>query len=179
MLSRGAIAAIAVVIVLLAVVLGRAQEVQYYNKHYRIVDHFLQDGGPKQAYTFARGQEDKRIGIAGSGEIFFGQYGYYGRNLNNDVQYIGVPGPNGTYRLATSCAQFRRLVNAGDYDYLIVSQYTQDSPDSLYWYPIYAWIKTDPALQQIIEEPEITPEADYVFKVKGRLDPAGCGDLGG
>jgi hypothetical protein len=178
-LGRGAIAAIAAAIVLLAVVLGRAQEVQYYDKHYRIVDHFLQDGGPKEAYTFARSQEDKRIGIAGSGEIFFGQYGFYGRNLNNDVQYIGEPGPDGTYRLATSCSQFRRLINAGAYDYLIISQYTQDSPDSPYWYPIYAWIKTDPALEQVIEEPEITPQSDYVFRVKGKLDPAGCGGLGG
>jgi hypothetical protein len=178
-LSRGAIAAVAAAVVLLAVVLGRAQEVQYYDKHYRIVDHFLQDGGPKEAYAFARGLEDKRIGIAGSGEIFFGQYGYYGRNLDNDVQYIGVPGPDGTYRLATSCAQFRRLVNAGDYDYLIVSQYTQDSPDAAYWYPIYAWLKTDPALEQIVAEPEVTPEPDYVFRVKNRLDPAGCRGLGG
>jgi len=178
-LGRGAIGAVAAAVVLLAVVLGRAQEVQYYDKHYRIVDHFLQDGGPKEAYTFARGLEDKRIGIAGSGEIFFGQYGFYGRNLNNHVQYIGVPGPDGTYRLATSCAQFRRLINAGSYDYLIVSQYTQDSPDSPYWYPIYAWIKTSPALEQIIEEPDITPEPDYVFRVNGKLDPAGCRGLGG
>ncbi len=117
---------------------------------------------------------DKRIGIAGSGEIFFGQYGFYGANLDNDVQYIGVPGPDGTYRLATSCHQFRRQINAGDYDYLIISQYTQDSREAPYWYPIYAWIKNDPALEQIIEEPDITPEPDFVFKVKGKLDPAGA-----
>lgn len=177
-LSRGAIAALAGAVMLLAVVLGRAQEVQYYNKHYRIVDHFLQDGGPKEAYAFARGLEDERIGIAGSGEIFFGQYGFYGRNLDNDVQFVGVPGPDGTYRLATSCGQFRRLINAGDYDYLIVSQFTQDSPDAPYWYPIYAWVKTDPALEQVVAEPDVTPEPDYVFKVDGRLDPAGCRGLG-
>ncbi len=172
--SRGAVAGGAVAVVLLAVVLGRAQQVQYVDHHYTETDHFLQDGGPKQAYAFARRQSDKRIGIAGSGEIFFGQYGFYGANLNNYVQYIGVPGPNGAYRLATSCQQFRRRINAGDYDFLIVSQFTQDSPDAPYWYPIYAWLKTDPALEQIIEEPDITPEPDYVFKVKGKLDPAGC-----
>ena len=38
--------------------------------------------------------------IAGSGEIFFGQYGYYGADLSNRVQYIGVPGPDGEHRLA-------------------------------------------------------------------------------
>ncbi len=161
-------------VVLLAVVLGRAQEVQYVDHHYTETDHFLQDGGPKQAYAFARKQHDKRIGIAGSGEIFFGQYGFYGADDTNYVQYIGVPGSRGTYRLATSCAQFKRRINAGDYDYLIISQFTQDSPDAPYWYPIYAWIKNDPALEKLIEEPDITPEPDWVFRVKGELDPASC-----
>jgi hypothetical protein len=177
--SRAVVVGASGAVLLLAVVLGRAQEVQYVDHHYTETDHFLQDGGPKQAYAFARRQHDRRIGIAGSGEIFFGQYGFYGANLDNYVQYIGVPGPKGEYRLATTCAQFRRRINAGEYDFLIVSQYTQDSPEAPYWYPIYAWLKTDPALEQIIEEPTITPEPDYVFKVKGKLDPAGCAGLGG
>jgi hypothetical protein len=176
--SRTVVAGAAGAVLLLAVVLGRAQETQYYDHHYTEVDHFLQEGGPKQAYAFARKQQNKRIGIAGSGEIFFGQYGFYGANLNNYVQYIGVPGADGAYRLATGCAQFRRRVNAGNYDFLVVSQFTQDSPQAEYWYPIYAWLKTDPALEQIIEEPKVTPEPDYVFKVKGKLDPAGCAGLG-
>jgi hypothetical protein len=178
LIGRGTVGAVAGAVVLLAVVLGRAQEVQYYDQHYTRVTPFLQEGGPQRAYTFARNRHGARIGIAGSGEIFFGQYGFYGANLDNYVQFIGVPGPNGTYRLATSCRQFRRRVNAGHYDYLIVSQYTQDSPEAPYWYPIYAWLKTSPALEPVIEEPEITPEPDYVFKVKGKLDPAECAELG-
>jgi hypothetical protein len=174
MLSRAAVAGAGTAIVLLAVVLGRAQEVQYYKHHYTRTTLFLQDGGPQDAFEFAHKQHHKRIGIAGSGEIFFGQYGFYGANLDNYVQYIGVPGVDGTYRLATSCRQFRRRINAGDYDYLILSQYTQDAADSPYWYPIYAWVKDDPALEQVIEEPEITPEPDWVLRVKGKLDPAGC-----
>jgi hypothetical protein len=174
LVSRTVVLGAAAAVLLLAVVLGRAQEVQYVEHHYTETDHFLQDGGPKQAYAFARKQSNKRIGIAGSGEIFFGQYGFYGANLNNYVQYIGVPGPKGAYRLATSCHQFRRRINAGDYDYLIISQFTQDSRDAAYWYPIYAWLKTAPQLEQIIEEPTITPEPDYVFKVNGKLDPTGC-----
>jgi hypothetical protein len=173
-MSRAAVVGAGAAVVLLAVVLGRAQEVQYYKHHYTRSTLFLQDGGPQKAFDFARRQQNKRIGIAGSGEIFFGQYGFYGANLNNYVQYIGVPGPHGTYRLATSCAQFKRRINAGDYDYLIVSQFTQDSEDAPYWYPIYAWIKNDSALEKVIEEPDITPEPDWVFRVKGKLDPAGC-----
>jgi hypothetical protein len=176
--SRAAVTVVAGVILLLAVVLGRAQEVQYYKQHYQRTTPFLQDGGPQDAYAFAHRQRGKRIGIAGSGEIFFGQYGFYGMNLDNWVQYIGVEGPNGTYRLATTCRRFRREVNAGDYDYLIVSRATQDSPEADYWYPVYAWVKTDPALELLKEEPEITPQPDYVFRVDGRLDPDGCADLG-
>jgi len=171
--SRAVVTAGVAVVVLLAVVLGRAQQVQYVDHHYTNNLLFLQDGGPRQAYTFARRQHDKRIGIAGSGEIFFGQYGFYGADLSNYVQYIGVPGSDGTYRLAESCHQFRRRVNAGDYDYLIVSQFTMDA-EGPYQYPVYAWIKKDPALKQIIAEPEVTPEPDYVFKVNGKLNPDGC-----
>jgi hypothetical protein len=177
MVSRAYVVLAAAGVLLLAVVLGRAQEVQYYNQHYTRTTPFLQDGGPRKAYTFARNRHGARIGIAGSGEIFFGQYGFYGANLDNYVQYIGVQGPDGTYRLATSCRRFRRLINEGNYDFLIISRYTQDSPEAEYWYPIYAWLKNDPALETMIEEPEITPEPDYVFKVKGKLDTS-CADVG-
>ncbi|HEY5816584.1 MAG TPA: hypothetical protein VIS95_09645 [Solirubrobacterales bacterium] len=176
--GRGQVAAVAGVVLLLAVVLGRAQEVQYYEQHYQRTTPFLQDGGPQKAYAFAHNRHGARIGIAGSGEIFFGQYGFYGANLDNYVQYIGEEGPDGQYRLATTCRQFRRLVNEGDYDFLITSVATQDSPEADYWYPVYAWLKTSPALDLVVEEPDITPQPDYVFKVKGELDES-CADVGG
>jgi len=176
--SRGMVALGAGAVLFGAVVLGRAQEVQYYEQHYQRTTPFLQEGGPQKAYAFAHDQTGKRIGIAGSGQMFFGQYGFYGKDLDNYVQYIGVEGPNGTYRLATTCRVFRNLVNEGDYDYLIVSRATQDSPESDYWYPVYAWVKTDPALKLVLEEPDITPQPDYVFKVNGELDPGGCSRLG-
>lgn len=178
-LGKGALAGAVAAVVVLGVVLGRAQEVQYAENHYTRTTLFLQDGGPQEAYEFARDQHDRRIGIAGSGEMFFGQYGYYGRDLSNRVQYIGVPGPDGEYRLPTTCREFRREINAGDYDFLIMSRYTQDSRESDYWYPILAWVKDDPALELVLEEPEITPQPDYVFRVKGRLDPARCAQIGG
>jgi hypothetical protein len=176
--TRPVVAMAAAVLVLLAVVLGRAQQVQYAEQHYVNPLPFLGEGGPREAYNFARKQQDKRIGIIGSSEIIFGQYGFYGGDLSNRVQYIGVKGPNGTYRLPTSCPQFRSLINEGDYDYLIMSQYTQDSPEAEYRFPIYAWVKDAPALKLVVAEPEIFPQPDYVFKVNGKLDPAGCADVG-
>ena len=40
--------------------------------------------------------------------------------------------------------------------------------------PVYAWVKNDPAVKQLIEEPDIEPQPDYVFKVNGKLDPSAC-----
>jgi hypothetical protein len=176
--GRGIVVASAAVVLLLAVVLGRAQEVQYADHHYTKSTLFLGEGGPQKAYDFARRQHDKRIGIVGSSEIIFGQYGFYGGDLTNHVKYIGVPGPDGTYRLATTCQAFRRQINAGNYDYLIMSEFTQDSPQAEYWYPIYSWVKDDPALKLVVEEPDIVPQPDYVFRVDGKLDPAGCASVG-
>jgi hypothetical protein len=175
--SRAYVAVAAGGVLLLAVVLGRAQEVQYYNQHYTRTTPFLQDGGPREAYAFAHNRHGARIGIVGSGEIFFGQYGFYGANLDNYVQYIGVKGKDGAYRLATTCHRFRRLINEGDYDFLITSRATQDLREADFWYPVYAWLKTDPALELVVEEPEITPQPDYVFKVNGKLDTS-CADVG-
>ncbi|MEX2448751.1 MAG: hypothetical protein WD404_08415 [Solirubrobacterales bacterium] len=176
--TRATVALASGVIVLLAVVLGRAQEVQYYEQHYQRTTPFLQDGGPLDAFAFAHELRGKRIALAGSGQMFFGQYGYYGKDLDNHVQYIGVEGSEGTYRLAITCRRFRELINEGEHDYLITSQATQDSPESDYYFPVYAWVKTDPALELVVEEPEITPQPDYVFRVDGKLDPDGCADLG-
>ena len=135
---------------------------------------FLGEGGPQKAYAFAQKLQHKRIGIVGSSEIIFGQYGFFGNPPTNEVEYIGVPGPHGAYRLATTCPQLVQRINAGDYDYVIMSQYTQDSSQSEFWYPIYAWVKNEPALKKVIEENEIVPESDYVFKVEGKLSPRYC-----
>jgi hypothetical protein len=176
--SRGLIAGATVAILLFAIVLARAQQVQYAENHYTRTTLFLGEGGPVKAYEFAHNQENQRIGIVGNSQIIFGQYGFFGNKLNNEVEFIGEKGPNGTYRLATSCSRLRRLINEGDYDYVIMSEATQDSPQADFSYPIHAWVKTDPALKLVLAEPEIVPQPDYVFKVEGKLDPAGCADLG-
>jgi hypothetical protein len=174
LLSRAKIAAVGVVVILLAVVLGRAQEVQYNEQAYTKATLFLQEGGPVEAYEYARDLKDQKIGIVGNSQIIFGQFGFFGADLSNEVEYIGQKGPHGALRLPTTCHQFRRLIDEGEYDYVIMSQYTQDSALAEYWYPIYAWIKKSPGLEKVVEEPLIYPEPDYVFKVTGPTNPAEC-----
>jgi hypothetical protein len=167
--TAGSVAAV----VALAIVLGRAQQVQYAKHHYTDPKLFLHEGGPEKAYRWARRQNDQRIGIAGGGEIFFAQYGFYGADLSNYVNYIGVPGPQGQYRLATNCRDFREQINAGHYNYLITSQYSWDTIDSVYAHPYVDWIRRDPALKEVLQE-SVSPQPDYVYKINGRLNPAGC-----
>jgi hypothetical protein len=173
-LSRRIVTVAAGVVVLLAVVLGRDQQVQYANQHYTNTKLFLQEGGPQKAYAFAQKLQHKRIGIVGSSEIIFGQYGFFGNPPTNEVDFIGVPGPHGAYRLATTCPQLMGRINAGEYDYLIMSENTEDSPEAEFFYPINAWVKNDPALKLLIEEPTIVPEPDYVYKVEGKMSPQFC-----
>ena len=66
-IGRGLVAATVAGVVLLAVVLGRAQEVQYVDHHYTKTTLFLQDGGPQKAYAFAaaparQADRDRRLG---------------------------------------------------------------------------------------------------------------------
>jgi hypothetical protein len=178
--SRPAIAVGAAVLVLLAVVLGRAQQIQYADQHYVNPDPFLGEGGPKEAYVYTQKLHDQRIGIIGSSQIIFGQYGFYGNDATNHVDYIGVHGPHGANRLPTSCAQLRALINQGDYDYLVMSQYTQDTGPyntgvaNPYQFPVYAWVKGDPAVKLVVKDNLASPQPDYVFKVQGKLDPSSC-----
>jgi hypothetical protein len=176
-LSRRIVTVAGVVVVLAAVVLGRAQQVQYADQHYTDTKLFLQEGGPQEAYAYAQKLQHQRIGIIGDSEIIFGQYGFFGNPPTNEVQWIGVPGPHGAYRLPTSCEQFMERINAGNYDYLIMSRETEDSQEGeygAYWYPIFNWVKRDPALKMVVEEPTIVPQPDYVFKVNGQVSPKYC-----
>jgi hypothetical protein len=178
--SRVAVAAGAALLVLLAVVLGRAQQVQYADQHYANPDPFLGEGGPKEAYVYTQKLKDKKIGIIGSSQIIFGQYGFYGNDASNHVEFIGVKGPHGANRLPTTCQRLRALINEGGYEYLVLSQYTQDTGPynsgvpNPYQFPVYAWVKNDPAVKLVVKDNGASPQPDYVFKVNGKLDPASC-----
>jgi hypothetical protein len=180
-MSRALVAGIAVGAVLLAVVLGRAQQVQYADQHYVNPSPFLGEGGPWKAYEYTQKLHDRKIGIIGSSQIIFGQYGFYGNDVTNEVEFIGVKGPHGSNRLPTSCPQLRQLINEGEYEYLVMSQYTQDTgpyntgTPNPYQFPIYAWVKKDPAVKLVVNDSEkASPEPDYVFRVNGQLDPGSC-----
>ncbi|HEY2052745.1 MAG TPA: hypothetical protein VGH14_02295, partial [Solirubrobacterales bacterium] len=74
------------------------------------------------AYRWARGVRDSRIGLAGTTAGFAG-YGFYGPDLSNRVIYLGEPGPHGAFNAIPTCQGFREAVNAAELDYLVTSPF--------------------------------------------------------
>jgi hypothetical protein len=124
--------------------------------------------------------EDSRIAVVG-GRPGFKQYVFYGNDLSNYVQYVAHHGPHGAYTpiaseavqedptlpdAAGQCEEWKRALNDGDYDYVVIGPDQRTQSVS----PVEAeWTGTDPAATQL-EETEMT----FVFRLSGDLDPARC-----
>ena len=122
------------------------------------------------AYRWARDQRDARIGLVGTTAGFAG-YGFYGTDLSNRVRYLGAPGPHGAYNAISTCAAFRAAVNAADLDYLVTAPFLNFlHPDKPISSPESRWLRGELAVTPILREGQVT-----VWKIRGPLDPSGCG----
>ncbi len=156
-----------------AVALGHAEEVRYSRLHYTIKTLREQEGeGPVKIFVWARDLHDKRIALAGGGELFFVQGLFAGDDSSNWVQYIGEPGPHGAYLVAPSCTAFRTLVDRGHYDYLVITEFGDNSPERRR-FPIHEWVRGDPALRRVRTE-QAFPQTVYAYRIGGSLDPSDC-----
>ena len=173
------VAAAAAALVLLAVVLGRAQEVQYADQHYTNADALPRRRRParglrvrpppaRQADRHRRLERDhlRPVRLLRRRPLQPGRVHRPegpARQLSPADQLPAVPPPDQ-----------RRRLRLPDHEPV----HARTLPTAEYWYPIYAWVKNDPALKLVVDEPEISPQPDYVFRVNGKLDPAGCVDVG-
>jgi hypothetical protein len=122
------------------------------------------------AYAWARDTTDSRIGLVGSSAGFLG-YGFYGTDLSNDVQYLGVGGPHGAFNAIPTCSEFRAAVNSADLDYLVTAPFLNYiNPSSPVPSPEAGWLQGEPAVRPVDVNGAVT-----VWRVKGPLDPQGCG----
>ena len=135
----------------------------------------LPGGGPLagallQLARFGQSVQHKRIGIVGP-EL---QYHFVGPSLSNYVQYVGVPGAHGNWNQTTTCALWRRFVNAGHYNYVVTTPPfwpTVNAGDSSGLpVPTAGWTAGDPAARQILHPyPTVS-----VFELRGPLQGDGC-----
>ncbi len=146
------------------------EERDYLNRRYtKAYAKFHLDSG----FRWANNERDRRIALGGTTSAFF-QYGYYGRDLSNRVQYVGAHGPHAAFNKVQSCAEWRRAINDGDYDFVVTSpQLNQFTPTSPIYSPEGKWTRTDPAAKPVdVDGPVV------VFRLTGPLDPSGCARLG-
>jgi hypothetical protein len=60
-----------------------------------------------------------RVGVIGG--YSYVQYQFYGRDLTNYVQYLGVRGPHGSYTTFATCQSWREAIRSGNYSYIVIS----------------------------------------------------------
>nr|MDQ3725533.1 hypothetical protein [Actinomycetota bacterium] len=122
------------------------------------------------AYRWARDLDHTRIGLAGTTAGFAG-YGFYGTDLTNEVTYLGQEGPHGAFNAIPTCAAFRQAVNDAELDYIVTAPFLNflhpgDSVPS----PEARWLRGEGAVRPVLRNGEVT-----VWKLRGELDPQGCG----
>lgn len=125
-----------------------------------------------QAARWAAGRHGARIAVAGSAGGFY-QYPLYGRDLSNRVQYVGVEGANGGFEALPKCREWREALNAGNYDWLVVTpKLDLNRPAIVSSSPEIKWVLGDPNAIFSRRKGNV-----WVFRLTGPLDPAGCRTL--
>ncbi len=138
---------------------------------YPVQRHYLRDRyanpsfaapGLNAAFKWANGISDARIGTTSTR-----QYPLFGTDLSNRVQYIGEHKPHGGFVAPSTCQRWRRLLDKGDYDYVIATKDRME-PGKPPYPPMARWTE-GPQATAVLREP---PTA--VFKLTAPLDPATC-----
>ncbi len=95
------------------------------------------------------------------------QYPLFGTDLSNRVQFVGRHQPQGGFVAPSSCREWRRLIDAGHYEYVVASRDRIEAGRPPY--PASARWTEGPNAKLVLAVPPTK-----VFKLKGRLDPSAC-----
>jgi hypothetical protein len=138
---------------------------------YPVQRHYLQDRyanptfttpGLNAAFKWAQGITDSRIATTSTR-----QYPLYGPDLSNHVDYLGSEQPHGGFTAPTTCRQWRLLLNAGNYDYVVVTRDRIEPGKPTY--PATARWTAAPGATVVLRKPPTV-----IYKLKSKLAPSGC-----
>lgn len=119
--------------------------------------------GLNAAFAWARDVEDARIATTSTR-----QYPFFGTDLSNRVEFIGSERPHGGFVAPSTCRAWRRLLNEGDYDYMVASR-DRIEPGKPPYPKTVRWTE-GPGARFVLREPPTV-----VFQLSGPVDPSGCG----
>jgi hypothetical protein len=157
---RGPLALAAVVALAAVIALGYPIQRHYLQRRY--VDPSFTTPGLNAAFAWAQGITDARIATTSTR-----QYPLYGRDLSNEVTYIGTEQPHGGFTAPTNCPEWRRLLNAGHYTYVITTR-DRIEPGKPPYPPTSHWTKAPGATVVLRKPPTV------IYKLRIPLDPSAC-----
>lgn len=159
-LPRRWVAGIVAGVVIVAVAAGYPVQRHYLQNRYR--DPSFTTPGLDAAFAWARDVSGARIATTSTR-----QYPLFGTDLSNRVAYVGIERPHGGFEEATSCRQFRRLIDEGDYDYVVATRDRIEAGKPAF--PEQAKWTEGPNAEVVLKK-----KPTVVFRIKGELDPKTC-----
>ena len=155
---------IAVTALALAALVAAGYRVQRNYAEERYADEYgIGEPGLESAFIWARKVEDARIATN-----TIRQYPFYGPDLSNFVQFVGRRGDDDSFEPITSCGEWRRALNDGDYDYAVIGANFPapgaDRPEE------NGWLRDAKGAKEIVSDGPTS-----VFELSGTLDPD-CSD---
>lgn len=156
--GRRAVLVVGALVIVIA--LGYPIQRHYLERWY--ADPSFTTPGLDAAFAWAQGIADSRIATTSTR-----QYPLYGRNLSNEVTYIGTEQPHGGFTAPTTCRTWRRLLNAGHYNYVVTSR-DRIEPGKPPYPPTARWTAAPGAMVILRKPPTV------VYKLRGKLAPSGC-----
>jgi hypothetical protein len=154
-------AGLVVGVVIAAAALGYPIQRHYLADRYK--DPTFSAPGLNAAFAWARDISGARIATTSTR-----QYPLFGTDLSNRVQYLGSEQSHGGFEAPATCRQYRRLLDEGDYDYVIATRDRLEPGKPLY--PPQARWTEGPGARVILKKPPTV-----VFELKGGSpDPSRC-----
>jgi hypothetical protein len=154
------LAAVGALALLLAIAVGYPIQRHYLQSRYR--DPTFTAAGLNATFAWSRDIEDSRIATTSTR-----QYPLFGTDLSNQVQYLGLHRPHGGFEVPETCQQYFRLLNEGDYHYVIATRDRLEAGKPPYP-PLAKWLKRAGA-HAILKKPPTV-----VFQLKDNLSPSAC-----
>ncbi|MEK6272833.1 MAG: hypothetical protein AABM42_09320 [Actinomycetota bacterium] len=171
--SRGALGPAArtrVRVALAAAALGAGVAAGYAEQDHYLTHRYENTGQVQdldEALRWSRDVRDARIAVGGIRAVFT-QYPFYGTDLSNRVQWLGVRGPHDAYQRIPDCRQWRSAIDASGYTH-VVTTFDPYLPGRMRNSPEGRWTQSDPNVRIVLRDGPVR-----VFELRGPLDPAGC-----
>jgi hypothetical protein len=147
---------------LLAVAVAIGYPVQRHYLERRYADPSFTTPGLNAAFAWAQDITNARIATTSTR-----QYPLYGRDLSNEVTYIGNEQPHGGFTAPTTCSDWRRLLNEGNYDYVVTSR-DRIEPGKPPYPATARWTEATGATVVLRKPPTV------IYKLRTPLGPSAC-----